>query len=229
MAYYPGGMSEIFDIWRGFAYDIPASVSFEAATFLDGLAVSLHGIEQSGLHTDGRVGVIGLGPIGLLAAQAARAHGASFVAGCDRAGLPLEMCRSVGLENVVQGGPERLCAYVREERKTRLDAVLDTVGTPETIHHGLDMLDKSGVLVMLAVHEKPFPLAPIELSGERSIVTAANNRYRDFPQAVELLASGKVKVDALVTHRFPLPDAEEAFRTMEEKEKRRAFKVILHP
>jgi L-iditol 2-dehydrogenase len=229
MSYYPGGMSERFDIWKGFEYDIPESVSFEEATFLDGLAVSIHGVNQSGLGPGSRVGVVGLGPIGVLVSQVAKLRGASFVTGCDSSGLPIEMCQTIGLKDMVQGDTGRLLAHVKEEKKTGLDAVLDTVGTPETVHHGLEMLDKSGVLVLLAVHEKPFPMVPTALSGERSIVSAANNKYPEFPEAIELLASGKVVVAPLVTHRFPLSDAREAFRTMMEKDMRRAFKVVLHP
>jgi 2-desacetyl-2-hydroxyethyl bacteriochlorophyllide A dehydrogenase len=229
MAYYPGGMSERFDIWKGFEYDIPDSISFEAATFLDGLAVAVHGADQGRIGAGSRVGVVGLGPIGVLSAQVARQRGASLVTGCDPAGLPVEMCRAVGLADVVRGDTGRLLKLLQDEKKTRLDAVLDTVGTPETIQHGLEMLDKSGVLVLLSVHEEPFPLAPVRLSGERSIVSAANNTYPDFPAAIQLLASGKVVVDPLVTHRFPLAEARQAFQTMLEKEKRKAFKVVLHP
>jgi threonine dehydrogenase-like Zn-dependent dehydrogenase len=70
-------------------------------------------------------------------------------------------------------------------------------------------------------------LAPIALSGERRIVTAANNQYRDFPAAIKLLSSKKIIVEPLITHRFPLKDAKEAFETMLEKEKKKAFKVVL--
>jgi L-iditol 2-dehydrogenase len=229
MDYYPGGMSERFDIWKGFEYDLPESVSFEAGTFLDGLAVCIHAVNMSRLGKGSRVGVIGLGPIGVMAAQVSRDRGASLVTGCDSTGLPIEMSQTVGLKDVVQGDAARLTRYVREEKNTALDAVLDTVGTPATIHEGLRMLDKSGVLVLLAVHEKPFPLAPIELSGERSIISAANNRYPEFPEAIELLGSGRVVVDPLVTHRFPLEDVMEGFQTMIEKDKRGAFKVVIQP
>lgn len=50
MPYYPGGMPEQFDIWEGFAHEIPPHVSFEQAVFLDGLAVAVHAVDQSGLE-----------------------------------------------------------------------------------------------------------------------------------------------------------------------------------
>lgn len=221
MPYYPGGMSETFRIWKGFEYDIPESISFEAATFLDGLAVAKHAVDVSGLEAGQRIGIVGLGPIGLLAAQVGRARGAELVTGCDTAQLPVEMAKKIGYDSMV-------CGSVNDLHKG-LDVLIDTVGSEQTIAQGLYMLEKSGVLVLLAVHEKPVPLAPITLSGERRIMTAANNQYKDFPAAIELMASGRIVVEPLVTHRYALKDALIAFDTMLEKEKNGTFKVVLFP
>jgi threonine dehydrogenase-like Zn-dependent dehydrogenase len=227
MTYYPGGMSEKFRIWEGFEYDIPETISFEEATFLDGLAVAMHAVDVSGLTEGQRAGVVGLGPIGLLAAQVAKARGAGFVTGCDTTKLPVEMAEKLGYESMVCGGIGDLEQDLSARGGAGLDVLIDTVGSDQTIAKGLALLEKSGILVLLAVHEKPVPLAPIALSGERSIVTAANNQYRDFPAAIELLASGQIVVEPLITHRFQLKEARKAFDTMLEKEKNRAFKVVL--
>ncbi len=227
MPYYPGGMSERFDIWEGFARDIPGSISFEEATFLDGLAVAVHAVDRTGLVEGGRLGVIGLGPIGLLAAQAAAARGACRVVGCDTAALPVELAAAAGLEGMIRGGSEALLGHLGGGGK--LDAVVDTVGSAASIRDGLSMLEKSGALVLLAVHPEPVPLAPVAFSGERRILSSANNLYRDFPRAIELLGSGRVRVSSLVTHRFPLSEAGDAFRVMLHKDSERAYKVILHP
>jgi L-iditol 2-dehydrogenase len=229
MPYYPGGMSEEFEIWKGFEFDIPEPISFEAATFLDGLAVAIHAVDLSNVGTGGCLGIIGLGPIGMLAAQVGRARGAELVAGCDTTALPVELAERIGYERMICGSVDVLARFLSKKENTRLDAVIDTVGTEETIARGLGMLDKSGVLVLLAVHEKPVSFAPIALSGERRIVTAANNEYKDFPAAIELMASGRIVVEPLITHRFSLRNARRAFNTMLEKEKKRAFKIILHP
>ncbi len=227
MNYYPGGMSERFQIWKGFEYDIPESISFEEATFLDGLAVAIHAVDVSRMTEGQRVGVVGLGPIGLMAAQVAKARGAEFVTGCDTTELPVELAEKIGYESMVCGGISDLAHELSARKGAGLDVLIDTVGSEQTIAQGLGLLEKSGVLVLLAVHETPIPLAPIALSGERMIVTAANNHYRDFPAAIELLSSGKIIVEPLITHRFQLRDARKAFATMLEKEKNRAFKVVL--
>ncbi len=226
MDYYPGGMSQRFAIWRGFEYDIPDAVSFEEATFLDGLAVAIHAIDVSGAGQGSKVGVIGLGPIGLLAAQVARARGAREVYGCDVYDLPVRLAGESGFEGAVRSGSDGLAAVVGD---SRLTAVIDTVGSQDTITQGLSLLEKSGSHVLLAVHENPVQIAPIALSAERRILSSANNRYADFPEAIRLLENGSVRVEHLITHRFALDDAREAFDLMLAKGQNEAYKVVLHP
>ena len=107
--------------------------------------------------------------------------------------------------------------------------VIDTVGSEESIVSGLRMLEKGGSHVLLAVHENPIPILGTALSGERRIITSSNNRYNDFPRAIEMLGSGAFSVEPLITHRFRLSDVDKAFSLMLEKEKNRAFKVIIVP
>ncbi len=231
MDYTPGGMSRQFDIWQGFDYEIPDAVSHEAATFLDGLAVAVHAVEVGGVAPGHWVGVVGLGPIGMLAAQAARAVGAERVFGSDVYEVPVRLARGVGLVHVVCAEEADPVEYVRAQVKGRagLDVVFDTVGSESSISQGLGLLAPGGALVLLAIGERPVSLAPIALSGERRILSSANNRYPDFPRAIELLARGLVQVEPLITHRFRLEDGSRAFEVMMRKKEEGAYKVVLLP
>jgi 2-desacetyl-2-hydroxyethyl bacteriochlorophyllide A dehydrogenase len=229
MPYYPGGMSEQFDIWEGFAYDIPDSITFEEATFLDGLAVAIHAVEQGNLQSGQKFGVLGLGPIGMLAAQVASAKGAAYVIGCDVSDVPIQLATTVGFRDMIQTDSDGFRTFIQEKNRDGLDVIVDTIGTPETLKHGLTLLNKSGSLVLLAVHENAMSIAPVLLSGERKILTSSNNKYKDFEKAIELMARGKVHVQPLITHRFHLKDAHKAFEIMQEKDIYQAYKVILLP
>jgi L-iditol 2-dehydrogenase len=229
LPYFPGGMAHHFRIWKGFDYDIPPSISFEEGTFLDGLAVAVHAVSQCAMGSQGRLGVLGLGPIGLLAAQAARAFGGD-VCGCDVAELPVRLARETGFDQAVMGDTAELLSTVRARGAGgRLNAVIDTVGTEASIRDGMEMLAKGGVLVLLAVHDAPVRFAPTALASERRLVTSSNNRYAEFPAAIELLASGAVKVRHLVTHRFPLQEAPAAFDMLLRSGRTSAYKVVLLP
>jgi L-iditol 2-dehydrogenase len=229
MAYYPGGMAERFNIWREFAYEIPDNISYEEATFLDGLAVSLHALDMGAFQQGKRVAVIGLGPIGMLAGSAALAQGAAAVWGCDPTGLPVRLAREQGLDPVIEGAAADLVRVVAPTGETGADLVIDTVGTPDSIRDGMELLAKSGSHVLLSVHEGSIPVAPILLAGERRLLTSANNPYADFPRAIRLLASQKLTVKNLITHRFPLNEAPQAFDLMLRKGHEDVFKVVMTP
>jgi 2-desacetyl-2-hydroxyethyl bacteriochlorophyllide A dehydrogenase len=230
MPYFPGGMAHHFRIWKGFDYAIPDSISFEEATFLDGLAVAVHAVSQAALARRDRLGILGLGPIGLLAAQVARAWGVAEVVGCDVAEIPVRLARETGFAGAVRGDTAELLSVVGSGGAAgKLSAVIDTVGTEASIRDGLALLEKGGALVLLAVHDKPVSIAPIALSSERRLVTSSNNRYVDFPAAIELLSSGYVRVRQLITHRYPLAEAPRAFRMLLETGRDLAYKVVLLP
>ncbi len=231
MPYTPGGMSREFDIWQGFDYEIPDSVSHEAATFLDGLAVAVHAVEAGGVGPGAWVGVVGLGPIGMMAAQAALASGAERVYASDVYEVPVRLAREVGLANVVSAEDTDPVDYIRSETRGRsgLDVVFDTVGSEDSITSGLRLLAPGGALVLLAVSEKPVSFATVAISGERRILSSANNRYPDVPRAIELLGRGLVRVEPLITHRFRLEDGAKAFDVMLRKKEEGAYKVVLVP
>ncbi len=107
--------------------------------------------------------------------------------------------------------------------------IFDTVGSSETLIQSLKMLRRGGKLILLAVPSQKVTLDPLLLSGERVIMSSANNMYWCFPQAIELMKSGKVKADPIITHQYSLSEAVEAFHVAEDKEKNEAVKVILTP
>jgi len=108
--------------------------------------------------------------------------------------------------------------------------VYNTIGTQESIEQSLRMLRKGGTLVLLATKDKQISFPALLLSGERgerTIRTSSNAYYSDFPRALEMLASGIVKVDPLISHRLPLTSALDAFQIACNKSQSGAIKVVL--
>ncbi|KXA90851.1 hypothetical protein AKJ63_02140, partial [candidate division MSBL1 archaeon SCGC-AAA259D18] len=68
-----------------------------------------------------------------------------------------------------------------------------------------------------------------DIGGEKSIVSSANNKYGDYPVAVDLLASGRVEVEPFVTHVMDLEDYEEAMQMLQNKKEHEAVKIVLIP
>jgi threonine dehydrogenase-like Zn-dependent dehydrogenase len=83
------------------------------------------------------------------------------------------------------------------------------------------------VVVLMATKEREFTVPSLLISGERAIRTSSNAMLSDFPKAVDLLESGMLKVDPLVSHRFSLSRGLEAFNVACSKDKNGAIKIIL--
>ena len=230
MDLYPGGMAEYCPAFAGQVYELPSGVTDDQATLLDPLVASLHAVDVGRPGPLDRVAVLGAGPIGLLIAQLARVYGAVETFITDLAEPNLVVARQVGVDHAlnVSSDDAGLGELVRGRTEGRgVDRVFDTVGARETMLEGLGILATRGVLVMMATKDDEIRFPALMLSGERSIKTSTNSLYSDFPRALDLVESGAVKVDPLISHRFALTDGLKAFEVATSKAQTGAVKVVL--
>jgi L-iditol 2-dehydrogenase len=225
----PGGMAEWCPVWIGHARPLPPAVGMEAATFLDGLAVAVHAVRRAQIPPLSAVVVLGGGPIGLMIAQTARALGAGRVLVTDVYDAPLDCAQELGLTalKVGEGTEAELLGELRGFGGEDLLTVFDTTGDKSVQKVGLRLPAPGGSLVLMAGVAPGVSLSSRDLAGERRVLTCSNHQYPDFDVALELLAQGRVAVRPMVTHRFPLDQAVEAFRVAADKANTGALKVVL--
>jgi len=229
--YPPGGYADYMQIWADKAHPIPSSVSYEEATQLDGLAVAVHANERGSVSEGDSVAVIGVGAIGLMLSQVARTRGARKVICMDTIETRLRLARELGADHVVN---PREVEDVSEEIVELTDGiganvVFDTVGEGRTVKTGLRSLARSGRYVSLAVTSAKVELRLTDIGGEKSLTCSANNLYQDYPAAVGLLASGKVRVKPFITHVMKLEDYGKAFDMLANKGAHDTVKIVLIP
>jgi len=230
MAYYPGGMSERCPAFANQVYVLPEHVTDEQATFLDPMIAALHATDVGGPALLDDVAILGAGPIGLLIGQFARAYGAKRTFISDIVGENLAVARAVGLSHAFHVGEDGNALYEGVMDATGgagVHIVYNTIGSQESIGQSLRMLRKGGTAVLLATKDKDISFPALLLSGERTIKTSSNALYSDFPRALQMLAEGIVQVDPLISHRFPLTAALDAFQVACNKAVSGAIKVVL--
>ena len=225
----PGGMAQRCRVWDEMAVRLPEGLSFEEACLLDPLAVAVHACDQGRVGRNDRIVTIGTGVVGLLIVQVAQSSGAGPALCVDTYARPLEAARELAVADTVRLDGEEGAEAALGSHTESADVVFDTVGSRETMRSGLAMLRRGGRLVLLALGAKAVDIETSWLSGERSVVTSANNLYPDFHAAMAMFASGRVRSGPLLTHRFDRAQAPEAFRVAEHKEQHGAIKVILYP
>ena len=228
--HYPGAMAEYCMAWADSCYEIPEHVSFEEAALLDVVGVGVHAVNLAGVSAGDAVAVFGCGPIGSAIMQVARARGASRVLVTEKYGKALDIARELGADVVVdvtRSAPAETILSGTDGKGC--SAVFDTVGTNQTVADGLSVLAEGGSFIELAVHGSGQQLDATKLGAERSFRTSANFLPHEYPEAIDLLASGKVRVKPWITHRFPLSDVLHAFELGLEKEKHNLFKGVILP
>jgi 2-desacetyl-2-hydroxyethyl bacteriochlorophyllide A dehydrogenase len=224
-----GAMAEFVAVPSWILTKIPDNMSFAQAAMAEPVSIAYHGVERADIEMNDLVAVVGSGMIGLLTIQVARLTACGTIAAIDIDDRKLKMARELGADIVINSAnQDPLEVLLREAGRGEVDVCLDAVGLPSSINTALSVVRKGGTLVLIGNWAPEIPLAlqvvvmrEIDLKG-----SAASNR--DFDASVDLIASGRVKVDSLISKVVPLEEGPEWFHVLHEG-KQPLFKVILEP
>jgi 2-desacetyl-2-hydroxyethyl bacteriochlorophyllide A dehydrogenase len=210
-----GGMVEQFRAPAERLVELPAGLDPASGSLVEPASVSWHGVRVGGTGPSSRVAVVGAGSVGLLAVAAARAQGAAEVSLEAR----YDHQRALG---------ERLGAT---QPSGEYDVVVEAGGSASALQRALELLVPGGTIVVLGVHYGGLdvPYTGMLTKEAHLIASMGYCRHeggRDMEEAAQMLASDPEIADALITHRFPLEDAGEAFRVAGER-KEGAIKVVV--
>lgn len=197
---YDGSLVQRMAIDERQLFVMPDGMSYEEGAMCEPLSVGIWACKRAGLEPGDRVLVTGAGPVGLLAAQVARAFGASSVTVADIAEFRLDMARELGFE------VER----VGEGTDNDFDVLLECSGAPTALADGLWRLRTNGRAAMVGMPKQDVTLALSRLNVNELTVGLVNRYAHTWPMAIELISSGRVDVASLVTHRFPLDETADA-------------------
>jgi 2-desacetyl-2-hydroxyethyl bacteriochlorophyllide A dehydrogenase len=190
------------------AFDI-GDLAFERAAFMEPLSCVLHGVERLDLAIASRVAILGAGPIGMLLMQAIRLRGAAEVTVAEKNPDRAAFAR--------QAGADRSVGSLDELPRDSFDAVVDATGAVEGMSRAPEFARPGGKVLLFGVPPAGEKLAieafPIFRKGLTilSSFTSLRNSY----QALDLLASGRISVDALISHRLPLEEFQRGIEIIE--------------
>jgi len=217
-----GAMSQYAVVRRDMVRVLPDGVPLRRAALAEPLAVALHAVTVAGDVTGARVLVSGSGPIGLLAAVAARVRGAAEVVSSDVLPGPLARARQLGADRTVQVGVEEIPA-------SAFDVVLECSGVTAAIGPGLAGARRRGVIVQVGmVPDEPRPLNLAPLVSKELQVRGSFRFADEIDEAIRVLAD-RPGLDAVITHELPATSAAEAFATARDSEVSGKVLVSLWP
>ena len=174
------------------------------------------GAERGAIRVGDAVAVFAQGPIGLCATAGARLMGASTVIGVERVPERVEVARGLGADHVVDFGREDPVEAVRRLTDGRgVDVAIEALGTQATFEASLRVLRPGGTLSSLGVYSTdlriPLDAFAAGLGDHRIVTTLCPGGKERMRRLMAVIASGRVDLKPLVTHRFPLDRIEEAY------------------
>jgi L-iditol 2-dehydrogenase len=201
---YDGAFCEFVAMPESFVYAVPDHVSDDAAGLLEPLSVGVWANRRSQVSPDDAVLVSGAGPIGLASAMAARAYGARSVVVADVNPHRIELSRQLGFEAVdVSQRP-------LGEAGVSADVLLECSGNARATWDAILAVAPAGRVALVGMGQDEVGLPLPHIQDHELTLTGAFRYANTWPTAIDLVASGRVDLDALVTGHFGLEQVEDA-------------------
>ncbi len=206
---------------------VPAGMSADVALFAgDVMGTGYHAIAHAGMRSGDTVAVLGLGPVGLCAVQAALAGGAVAVYAIDSVAGRLAMAESFGATplHLTEQDPKRA---VRAATDGGVDVVVDAVGDPGPLAMAISLARDAGTVSGIGAYagKAEIPLGLAWLKG-LSLRLGLANVIAHVDRVLALMETGKLDPSPLVSHHLPLDQASEAYELYDNRE---ALKIVLTP
>ncbi len=200
-----GAFAEYVTLAADFAHPIPDSLSDDAAGLIEPLSVGVWACGKAHVGAGTRVLVSGAGPIGLMNVQVARALGAADIVVSDIAEDRLALARRFGATRTIDARTQSAA-----ELGVEVDAFIECSGVEVAVRQGIRAVAPAGRVVLVGMGPDDLTL-PIGVIQGRELTVTGTFRYANtYPTAIELAASGRIDLDAMVTGHFGLEQAEEA-------------------
>jgi L-iditol 2-dehydrogenase len=223
-----------FIAWPGEClHPLPESLSETEGAMLEPLGVALHAVDLSKLQIGMTVGVFGCGPIGLLILQLARLAGARSLIATDRLRHRLEAAQSLGATRVVLVGSEseasplsevevlnRAVQEVMEASDGRgVDVAFEAAGDNQAVETAIVTVKPGGRVILVGIPPDDRTSFSASAARRKGLTIKLVRRMKfTYPRAVHLVTSQQVDVRTLVTHLFPLEQAQQAFALAQRRE-----------
>ena len=202
-----GSLAHYVTVHEAFAHPVPDSMSDDAAALIEPLSVGVWANRKAGTGIGSRVLVTGAGPIGVLCALTARVAGAGWVGIADVHPARLEAARGFGFDDVIDAREEIDYADFTP------DVLLECTGAPPVVTAGVKALRPLGTAVLVGMGPSGEQSLPVALIQNRELTVTGTFRYaHTYPDAIAMVASGRVDLDALVGARLPLAESERALK-----------------
>jgi len=211
-----GNLCRYYKHAADFCFKLPDHVSNEEGAILEPLSVGVHACRRAHVTLGSTVLICGAGPIGLVSLLTAKAMGATNICVTDIAANRLKVAKDLGANHTLlvdSKDGEALAKKVSALMGCMPDITIECSGAESSIQLGIFATKSGGMMVLVGLGPAEVKI-PIVNAAVREVDIRGIFRYANcYPLALDMIASGRVNVKPLITHRFKLEETLKAFET----------------
>ncbi|MDP1990928.1 MAG: alcohol dehydrogenase catalytic domain-containing protein [Syntrophales bacterium] len=209
-----GGMAEYVKVPVDKVQVIPRTLSLKLGAFIEPMAVGVHAVRRSGYKSGDRTVVFGAGPIGLCVASCLKYFGASKVIIAETNPHRLGVAQELGF-TTIDAAKENIREKIKEHTHgCNADFAFDCAAHPSVQTCLLDIIKVRGTAVVVGSYKKPAEVDLLKIEFKELTMTGIRvYERRDFEIAIQILESGFIDIDLLLTESSP-EEAPEQFRNI---------------
>ncbi len=227
---YDGAFCEYIAMRADLVFPIPDSMSYETAALIEPFSVGIHAISRGKLQSGETVVIMGMGPIGLVTAAAAKMAGAKTIIGVDLEQSRLDVAKEMGATHTINLSEDNLDDKVMKYTNgVGVDLAIETAGNPKAVQGTISSVKRGGRVVIVGM--SPQDEVPVSISKiiDKEIDLMGVFRYHHtYPKAIEMLSSKEVDIEKMITNQYQLTDVKEAFEKAIH-DKTNTLKIMINP
>jgi len=224
-----GAFAEYVAVPQHILYRLPDDVSYVDGAGVEPLSIAVHAVSRAPVTPESRVVVVGTGVIGLMLVQVLHAIGCTNVVALDLSPDRLELAARLGATTTIRSDqPDVLAAIRAATAADGADVSFEAVGISPTVTLAVEAVRKGGTVVLVG-NVAPVVQLPLQTVVTRQLsVQGSATSCGEYPECLEMIASGKVDAHALVGAVRPLSEGAEWFERLRQGEAG-LIKVVLEP
>ena len=224
-----GSLCEYIVMPEDCCFPIGDRLTFAQAVLCEPLAIAVYAVREAHIPEGAEVAILGAGPIGLSCLITARAEDAKACYVTEKVKERVEVAAANGATWVGNPDEEDIVKEILERQPAGVDVVFECAGQQETIDQAVELLKPGGRLMLIGIPRIERISFVIDKMRRREVnLVNVRRQNRCAETAIDLVASGKVSVDFMATHRFKLEQTQEAF-DMVAQYRYGVFKAMIEP
>ncbi|MFP4105502.1 MAG: zinc-dependent alcohol dehydrogenase [Phycisphaerae bacterium] len=207
-----GSLSEYLVLPERCLFPVPDEVTDDQAVLVEPFSIAMWAQHLAGSTEGKNIAILGAGPIGLSVLAACKAAGDCTVYQTDLLDNRVELAKRMGADWAANAGEIDVLQTFSREMSLGFDIIFECAGQPETVDQGTIALRPGGKLMLVGINENSRTCFDMNYVRRHELTLQPVRRQNDMVQpAIELVASGQVDLDPMVSHHFTLDQTNEAF------------------